>query len=253
MDSIVKTGMFTFKEKDYNFNFYTDLNVLTKSAFVTGIVDILVTEKHYNSVIRNVVVQYQLINVFTDVFAEEEIRNYLYQPESSDFDLNKIENFVNETQIVDILLANAKEGLIDELIEAVNKDIEYKTGIHVNPLGEAIASLLNTLESKVKGLDLDSLMGFAKVFKGMPLDKMTPEGIVDAYAKSDAFKKIREEADERNAQQTAKVLELAEEIKKGGKKSTAKKTTAKKGTNKSSKTKKVEEVEQSKEQVEQPE
>lgn len=230
MDSIVKTGSYTYKEKAYNFNFYTDINVLTKSAFVTGVTDVLVTEKHYNAVIRNVVLEYQILNVFTDIFADEEIRNTLYVDEGSDFDLNKLEDFMRDTQVANIVMANVREGLIDELIEAVDKDIEYKTGIHRNPIGEAVAGLLGTLEQRVKDIDIDGLMGFAKVFKDIPAEEMTSEKIWDSYSKSEAFKKViesREKIDKADKKQSDKIVSLAEEVtkqpKKRGRKPKAKK------------------------------
>ena len=213
MDSIVKTGSYTYNEKEYNFNFYTDINVLTKSAFVTGVTDVLVTEKHYNAVIRNVVIEYQILNVFTDVFAEEDIRSALYVDEGSDFDLNKLEEFMRDTQIADVVMANVREGLIDELIEAVDKDIEYKTGIHRNPIGEAVAGLLGTLEQRVKDIDIDGLMSFAEAFNGVSGDDMTPEKLWDAYAESKAFKKVIEsrkntvELSEKDVKRITKLVE----------------------------------------------
>ena len=221
MDSIVKTGSYTYNEKEYNFNFYTDINVLNKSAFVTGVTDVLVTEKHYNAVIRNVVIEYQILNVFTDVFAEEDIRSALYVDEGSDFDLNKLEDFMRDTQIADVVMANVREGLINELIEAVDKDIEYKTGIHRNPIGEAVAGLLGTLEQRVKDIDVDGLMGFAEAFKGMSGDDMTPEKLWDAYAESKAFKKViesREKIDKADEKQSDKIVKLADKVEKQPKK-----------------------------------
>lgn len=234
MDSIVKTGSYTYKEKEYNFNFYTDINVLTKSAFVTGVTDVLVTEKHYNVVIRNVVLEYQILNVFTDIFAEEEIRNALYVDEGSDFDLNKLEDFMRDTQVANIVMANVREGLIDELIEAVDKDIEYKTGIHRNPVGEAVAGLLGTLEQRIKDIDIDGLMGFAEAFKGISGDDMTPEKLWDSYSKSEAFKKLMEsrkntvELSEKDVKRITKLVEkdlveVANKSKKRGRKPKAKK------------------------------
>lgn len=234
MDSIVKTGSYTYNEKEYNFNFYTDINVLTKSAFVTGVTDVLVTEKHYNAVIRNVVIEYQILNVFTDVFAEEDIRSALYVDEGSDFDLNKLEDFMRDTQIADVVMANVREGLIDELIEAVDKDIEYKTGIHRNPIGEAVAGLLGTLEQRVKDIDVDGLMSFAKAFKGIPAEEITSEKIWDSYSKSEAFKKLMEsrkntvDLSEKDVKRITKLVEkdlveVANKPKKRGRKPKAKK------------------------------
>ena len=109
--------------------------------------------------------------------------------------------------------------------------IEYKTGIHRNPLGEAVASLLGTLEERVKDINLSELMGFAKVFKDIPIEDMTPEKLWDAYAKSDAFKKVRAEINEKSQKENNNVIKITEAIedvqkpKKRGRKPKAKKET----------------------------
>lgn len=228
MNGIVKTGVYTYNDKEYNFNFYTDINALTKTTFVNSIVDVLVTEKHYHSVIKDVIFKYQLINVFTDVLAEDEIRDSLFVAEGADFDLNKIEEFVNNTTIVDIILANVREGLIEELVDAVDKDIEYKTGVHKNFIGKAIANFLGILENKIEGIDLNSLMVFADTFKNIPVDEISSEKLIDAYGKSDIFKKIREEADMRNEEniaKTTKIIDIKSATKDSDKKDNKKSAT----------------------------
>ena len=92
-----------------------------------------------------------------------------------------VEEFLENTNIVKIVKANAKEGLIKELSEAVDKSIEYRTGIHANHLNEALTSLINTFEEKIKDIDLDSMMDIANKLSGMT-DGFTTENIVKAYA-----------------------------------------------------------------------
>lgn len=213
----VKTGVFEYEGENYTFNYYTDLDISKKVSFVNGVVDTLVTENHYQSILRSIIFGFQLVNVFSDALS-------LIGEEEKTFSLVEIEDIVMNTKIVDIILANVKEGLIDELNEAVNRDIEYKTGIHKNVFGEAVASLLGTLEQRVKDIDIDSLMGFANVVKNIPAEDMTPEKLWDAYADSKAFKKVQDEA----VKQSNKVIKLTDEVakqpKKRGRKPKAKKT-----------------------------
>lgn len=217
-----KTGAFEYRGETHSFNYYTDISIVKKTSFVTGVTNTLVSEDHYQSVLRGLIFGFQLINVFSDALS------YISDEEKT-FSLTEIEEIVMETKIVDIIMANARVGLIDELNDAVDKDIEYKTGIHRNPLGEAVASLLGALESRVKDVDLKALTGFAEAFKDIPVEEMTSERLWDAYSKSEAFKTVRAEISEKSESQDSKVIKIADEVKKPkkrGRKPKAKKEEA---------------------------
>ena len=85
-----------------------------------------------------------------------------------------------------------EEKLLDELNKAVDKSIEYITGIHTNPLGEALASLVSTLEKKINEFDMGSVMDMAQKFAEMT-GELTPESVVNAYINSDMHKNNLEE------------------------------------------------------------
>lgn len=72
-----------------------------------------------------------------------------------------------ETNIIDIVKANAFPTLFDELNKAVDDSISYLTGIHKNPINNALSSLLSTLERKINEVDLDNMMSMAQKFAGM--------------------------------------------------------------------------------------
>lgn len=193
----VKNGVYTQNKQDYSFDFYTDLTSANKLKFVNSIVNILVDDKHYNSVIRDLVFDFFIIDIFTSVDTTE--------IKSSSFFVNDAENFLEETNIVDIVKVNMKAGLLEELNKAVDNSIAYLTGIHINPLNEALASLINTLENKLNNIDLDSMMEMVNVFSGMT-DELTPENIVKAYTSTDIFKKNMSELEEAKKRR-AKIVE----------------------------------------------
>lgn len=219
MNSInnVKTSTFTYKDKEYNFNFFTDININKKISFVNGVTETIVTENHYQPLVRGIVFGFQLINVFSDALSNFKDDN----GEERKLSLVEIEDIINNTKIVDIIIENARVGLIDELNDAVDKDIEYKTGIHRNPIGESIASLLGVLEERVKEIDMNNLMDFAEVFKNIPMEEMTPEKLWNAYSKSEAFKKVikaKENIIDSNEVQPDKIIKLIDKAEKQPKK-----------------------------------
>ena len=196
----VMMGTYFKGEETHNFNFGTDLSIADKQRFVNAVASLVVNDIYYNSVIRDLIFDYFIVELFTDIDTTE-------LKDGSSF-VADVEQFLNETNIVDIVKVNMKVGLLDELNKAVDRSIEYITGIHTNPLGEALASLVNTLEKKVNECDLDSAMKMAQKFAEMT-GKLTPESVVNAYIDSDMHKKNLEEIAESKVDKAdfAKILD----------------------------------------------
>lgn len=176
----MKTGTYIRNNNTYTFKFYTDLSMFKKLKFINSVVDTVISEENYNSIIRDLIFDYMLVKFFTDVDTEE-IQNSANM-------IDAIELFLSETNIVDIVKANAEFGLIEELNKSIDLNIEYKTGIHPNPLNNALSSLLYTLERKIDSFDMNGAMEMASNFSGMT-GEFTPESIVNAYMNSDMHKK----------------------------------------------------------------
>ena len=185
MNIEVKSGVYTHNGEDVSFNFSTNISAYDKVKFVNSVTDMLVGE-NYNYVIKNLAFDFCIVAVFSDVDTSS-------VTEAKD-GITAMEEFLNETDIVDIIKANALPGVIGELETAVELNIEYRTGIHINPISSSLSSLLDTIEKKVDEVDLDSLMGAAEAMSGIS-GEFTPEKIIDAYAKTDIFKKNWENAE----------------------------------------------------------
>lgn len=177
----MKTGVYTYGEENYTFNFHTDLTTSRKLKFVKSVISLVVDDTNYNSIIRDLVFDFYIIDIMTDIDTTE-------LKDSLNF-LDDVEDFLLSTNIVDIVKANVFPTLFDELNDAVDKSIEYKTGIHPNPLNEALSSILSTLERKLDSFDMNGAMEMASKFSGMT-GELTPESIVNAYMNSDMHKKI---------------------------------------------------------------
>ena len=170
-----KTGVYFYGDESFNFNFATSLSASKKISFINSIVDTVVDNNYY-TVIRDILFDFAIIRTFTDIDTTF-VKN-------SDNMIDTIEEFLDETNIVDIVEANMEFGLLEELNEAVDKAIEFRTGIHPSPFNDALASLLSTLEKKVNEIDLGSAMGMAQKFMGMTED-LTPESLINAYINSE--------------------------------------------------------------------
>lgn len=225
----VKMGVYTRKtentEENFEFKFYTDLTVTQKLLFTNSVTNLVVDENNYNSVIRDLVFDFYVIDIFTDI-STEEFR------QSPSF-LNSVEQFLEETNIVDVVKANVIHALFEELNKAVDKAIEYKTGIHPSPIGDSFASLIKTIEKKVNEIDLNDMMGMVQKFAGMT-GELTPESIVNAYMNTDIHKNNVIEIEEAKKQRAEFAKDMDTAIKSVN---NSNKKTATKKTNKSVKSK----------------
>lgn len=179
------TGVYTSNNEDFIFNFKTTFTTSDKLNFVNSVVDTVVDDAYYNSIIRDIIFDFMLVKMMTDI-------------ETENFNLDDIENFLSSTNVVDIIKVNMEDGLIDELNKAVNLGIEYKTGIHVNPVSEALSSLLSTIEKEVSEIDLSNLDNMMEIASNLTKmsGEFTVENVVNAYMNSDVHKKNLNEIDE---------------------------------------------------------
>ena len=184
----VKIGAYTYKNESIPFNFYTELRAVDKIKFINAVCDTLIDTNYY-SVIRDLVFDFQIVNVFTDVVV----------PELQDLPspISIIEEFLDDTNIVEIVKANVDKKLIAELEKAVDENIEYRTGIHKNTLEDALTSLLHTVEQKINDVDTEGMMEMAMKLNSIS-DELTPERMLQAYSETDMFKnRIYEKEQER--------------------------------------------------------
>lgn len=175
----MERAVYNHNGKSCDFNFYTDLSSANKINFVDSVVGIVVDDRHYNSVIKDLIFDFFIIDIFTDV-------DVSHIKESSFF-LDDVEKFLYETDIVSIVKANVSTVVFDELNKAIDDSISYLTGIHINPFNSALASLVSVIEKKIEEFDLSGITDMAQKFAEMT-DDFTTENIVNAYMGSDIHK-----------------------------------------------------------------
>lgn len=181
----MKNGVFTYNNEDYNFDFTTSLSAYEKQMFVKTVVNNLVDEEGYDVVLRDLIFDFVIIEMFTNI--DTSFINVKDEDGNDVSQIITIEHFLNESNVVDVVKANIEDGLLDELNYAIDLNIQYLTGIQVNPLGESVASLVSTLEKKINEVDLEGMMGMAQKFAGMT-EGFNLENLINAYMNSDVHK-----------------------------------------------------------------
>ena len=221
MDINIKTGTYFYGEESHNFNFATSISAFNKLFFVNAVTDSIVDERRYNSIVRDIIFDFNIIRVFTDI--DVSFINIKDDDGNTINPIIPIEEFLEETNIVDIIKANMEVGLLEELNTAVDKSIEYLTGVHPSPVADSLTKLLSTMEKKINEVDLDSMMGMAQKFAGMTED-FTMDNVMKTYMNSDIHKKNLAEIEESKnkkaefAKNMDKAIKLVKEENKSGKK-----------------------------------
>lgn len=206
----VMNGVYTYMGENHNFNFATDLSAFSKLGFVNSVVETIVSDKHYNSIVRDLIFDFNIICIFTDVSTS--FTNVVDDDGNRVNPVNPIEQFLEETNVVDIVKANMRDGLLEELNIAVDKSVQYLTGIHPSPIADSLAQLLSTLEKKVNEVNLDDMMEIAQKFAGMTED-FTLDNIIDKYINSDTHKKNLVEIEDAKRQRAELAKDMDRAIK----------------------------------------
>lgn len=176
MNEDMKFGVYVHNDVEINFNFKTSLNARNKIKFVNSVTETLVDD-NYNYIVKDMIFDFAIVEFFTDIdtsFVDDD-------------PINMIDDFLYNSNIVNIVKENAEAGLIDDLRRAVDYNIEYRTGIHRNMIEESLSSLINTFEMKVADIDFEEIMEMSQMLSGMS-GELTADKILDAYAKSDMYK-----------------------------------------------------------------
>lgn len=181
----MKNGVFTYNNESYNFDFKTSLSAYDKQLFVKTVVSNVIGENGYDVVIKDLIFDFAIIELFTNIDT-----SFIKMKDEDGEDIHPvilIEHFLAETDVVNVVKANIEFGLLEELSRAVDLNIQYLTGIHPNPLNEAITGLVSTIEKKINEVDLKSMMDMVEKFTSMTED-FTVENAINAYMNSDFHK-----------------------------------------------------------------
>ena len=181
----MKSGVYMRDGEEISFEFNSAPSYAIKSLFVNSVVNSIVDED-YNYIIKDLVFNYMLISILTNVDM-----SYIDEYENPMDVISLIEDIVMNTNIVDIIKENLGQEIIDELAIAVEKGIEYKTGIHVSEIEKELSGLLKMFTDKTgkfnNSMDEESMKNFIELFANSK-DNFTPEKLLEAYANTDMFK-----------------------------------------------------------------
>ena len=171
-----KDGIYTYKGVNEPYKYRTTITSRQKMQFIQFVTDNVVTDKAYFPIMRNLFFDFALVNLFTDIDMEDTLSQ-----------VDVFEEFNNETGVAEIVKAYIDTKLLNELNLAVDKSIEYKTGVKKNDISDIATSLLSMVEKKLENIDVESFMKFAEKMNEVQ-GEFTPAKMLEAYAQTDMFK-----------------------------------------------------------------
>lgn len=183
----VKTGVYTIisenEVKDIEFTYKTSLTASEKINFVSMVTNILVGENYY-SFLKELIFNYYLIDLFTDIDVVD-----LDEATNS---IQAIEDFINSSNIAYVLRSSIGNNTIEELEQAVDDNLEYRTGVHANSISRTVNRLIIKLSEKVDQINTEDINQLASIMGNMTGD-ITAEKLINAYANSPIFAKSVED------------------------------------------------------------
>lgn len=188
-------------EKEVEFEYVKKLTMRQKVDFVNNVLEVLFQNDYCYSIIKNEIVYIMLIDTFTNILKTDEDFGYK---------LNEIEEFLSNTNAIDVLLKEIPSAYIRELDEVIDENIAYKTGINKDNLSTAFSSLLRTIENKVSDFDMNELTTTLKELGDMT-SGLSQETLMDLYTKTDAYKENYENVVQSKNEEIRKLKEENEE------------------------------------------
>lgn len=146
---LMKKGVYVHNGIEYEFNYKENLSTSEKVQFVGAVVDTIVSDFYYD-VAKNLIFNFEIIRSFTDIDVSD-----IAKDRNS---IDKIEVFLESTNIVDVLKEKIPSSLLIELNKSINYNIQMRTGIKVDSFEDALVPFLSMLEEKVKKANVKDLM-----------------------------------------------------------------------------------------------
>lgn len=210
MKTELKKSSYIHNGESHAFEIKQKININAKANFVNDVLNYVVSENGYLSVLRGLIFDFTLINYFTDINIHQIINELTNGDDSQTIDT--IESFLDDTSIANMVKISISKDILFELENAVDDAIAYKTGIHKNDVTSLLSNLIRKIDSQLSNIDISKTNEMIDMFKNLKDNKsfkeFTPEKLVDIYFKSDEFKENREKIIEDKNNEIIKLKEI---------------------------------------------
>lgn len=186
--NFTETGSYTYNGEQKEYRYSPTATIAEQIAFVEMVTNGVFISNSYLPLLKKPVFDYWVIATFTDIDM-----NGLS-------DIDAFNEFNKETGVAAHIEEKLSFGLLDNLTESVDANIEYKQGLAHDNISTAIVDLINTVKDRIEafgeGLNSDIVMDFIQKFGESGIDG---ESIIKTYLDSDQYKEnVAEVVDAKN-------------------------------------------------------
>ena len=139
-------GIYIYNGIEYEFEYKIVLTTMQRLMTIINIEHVLLQDGHYYSLLKDIVVKYYVLKAYAPDF---EFPTAITDADG-DLDWDEIEIFFANTDIYTIIAENADASQFQEMLESLDNDLAYQTGIDkasiTNELIQLIHSYKNALE-----------------------------------------------------------------------------------------------------------
>lgn len=179
------TATYVYNDEMYNYNYAKNIKPLQAISLIKNVTDVVIDMSDafiYIATLKDIIFDYCLIDVFTDIdisFLED--------------DLDKIYDFVINTDIAETIKSNAENSIIQNLEKDINQSIQLKTGIKVNSIEDTMVNVIKEMTDNINIADFNTnkisdLINSVKAMNDNS-ELFTPDKIIEAFANTEKYRK----------------------------------------------------------------
>ena len=206
METIFEHGTYMNKQTgvELDFSCVTNPSISTKQDIVNRVVNAVVDDNYYHSLITDMITKFMIVVELTDID--------ISAIKDGNYNIEAIESFLDANTIYDETEKIVGQDVVEEIKNAINLGIEYKTGIHKNPVAESLSALIDNINGMIGAVSPDEMAEFVHRVNAMD-DSITADKIAEAYANSPAVKQMHQDTNDKWDKRNEKLIELLNEKK----------------------------------------
>lgn len=133
-------GIYTYNGTEYEFEYKTVLTAMQRLMTIMNIEQVLLQDGHYYSLLKDIAIKYYILRAYAPDF---EYPTTITDADG-DLDWDEIEIFFADTDIYAIIAENADTIQFQEMLENLDNDLAYQTGIDKASITNELIQLIHS-------------------------------------------------------------------------------------------------------------
>lgn len=165
-------SVYRYLGEEVEFEYSRDISATRRSAIVIGVTQIVVGTDYYLPFLKDMATKYHMIKAYAPT-----VETPMLLDKDGDLDMDALEMFLLQSDLFDVLVNNIDQEQYREILEAIDDNISYITGIDKSNIGNEIITLFKQLQDFISKTEIffsdekfkNELMDLAKNFNRMDI------------------------------------------------------------------------------------